>query len=67
MILIEEAGVSVPATNVTRLEANEGQPIFPTRRKLSGEQEREVTRLYRDTTMPVSEIARKFGIGETSV
>ena len=37
MILIEEAGVAVPATTVTRLEANEGQRIFPTRRKLSDE------------------------------
>ena len=43
MILIEEAGVPVPATTVTRLEANEGQRIFPTRRKLTDEQEREVT------------------------
>ena len=38
MILIEEAGVPVPATTVTRLVANEGQRIFPTRRKLTDEQ-----------------------------
>ena len=55
------------ATTVTRLEANEAQRILPTRRKLSEEQEGEVTRLYADTTMAVSEIARTFGIGESSV
>src|SRR5216683_4261834 len=55
------------ATTVTRPEANEAQRIRPTRRKLSEEQEGEVTRLYADTTMAVSEIARKFGIGESSV
>src|SRR6266852_1107917 len=57
----------VGATTVTRLETNEAQRILPTRRKLSEEQEGEVTRLYADTTMAVSEIARKFGIGESSV
>jgi|SRR5579884_1572241 len=37
------------------------------RRKLSSEQELEVTRLYTETTTPVSEISRRFGIGEGSV
>src|SRR6266568_5597147 len=38
-----------------------------TRRKLSDEQEREVTRLYGETETPVSEISKRFGIGESSV
>ena len=72
LALGEEANATAPtppagATTVTRLEANEAQRILPTRRKLSEEQEGEVTRLYADTTMAVSEIARKFGIGESSV
>src|ERR671939_684696 len=38
-----------------------------TRRKLSEQQEREVTRLYAETDTPVSEISKRFGIGESSV
>ena len=38
-----------------------------TRRKLSDEQEREVTRLYAETETPVSEISKRLGIGESSV
>jgi transposase-like protein len=67
-------GASAPAptppagsTTVRRLEANEATRVLPTRRKLSDEQDGEVTRLYADTTLPVSEIARTFGIGESSV
>ena len=50
-----------------RLEANEVQRAGGTARKLSDEPEREVTRLYAETTTPVSEIARTFGIAESSV
>jgi transposase-like protein len=38
-----------------------------TRRKLNDQQEREVTRLYAETETPVSEISKRFGIGESSV
>src|ERR1700704_7081182 len=38
-----------------------------TRRKLNDQQEREVTRLYSETETPVSEISKRFGIGESSV
>jgi DNA-directed RNA polymerase specialized sigma subunit len=38
-----------------------------TRRKLSEEQEAEVTRLYAETDTPPPEIAARFGIGESSV
>ena len=37
------------------------------RRKLTEDQEREVTRLYAETETPVSEISKRFGIGESSV
>src|SRR5215471_14530815 len=37
------------------------------RRKLTEEQEREFTRLYAETETPVSEISKRFGIGESSV
>ncbi len=36
-------------------------------RKLSDEQELELTRLYSETETPVPDIARRFGIGEASV
>jgi hypothetical protein len=36
-------------------------------RKLSDEQEREVTRLYADTATPLGQIGQRFGIGQTSV
>ena len=55
------------STSVKQPEVDEAQRVPPSRRKLSDEQERELTRLYADTTMPVSEIARTLGIGESSV
>src|SRR6266852_8472997 len=55
------------SSTVERLEANEAKRVIPTRRKLGDEQEGELTRLYADTAMPVSEIARMYGIGESSV
>src|SRR6266851_2543738 len=55
------------SSTVERLEANATKRVIPTRRKLGDEQEGELTRLYADTTMPVSEIARMYGIGESSV
>jgi len=55
------------STTVSQRETNEARRSPPTRRKLSDEQEGEVTRLYAMTPMPVSEIARMFGIAESSV
>src|SRR2546422_1018825 len=55
------------SSTVEWLEANEAKRVIPTRRKLGDEQEGELTRLYADTAMPVSEIARMYGIGESSV
>src|SRR5690242_21558029 len=45
----------------------QGDGARGTRRKLDDEQEREVTRLYAETETPVSEISKRFGIGESSV
>src|SRR5437763_12075267 len=47
--------------------AAEGEAATGSRRKLSEDQEREVTRLYSETETPVSEISKRFGIGESSV
>src|SRR5207248_2035431 len=44
-----------------------GDSATGTRRKLTDQQEREVTRLYSETETPVSEISKTFGIGESSV
>ncbi len=68
----EEANTPAPSslavsTGVPRREVNESQRVVPTRRKLSDEQESEVTRLYAETSTPVPEIAHTFGIGESSV
>src|SRR5437016_9915829 len=45
----------------------QGDGAGTTRRKLSDQQEREVTRLYAETETPVSEISKRYGIGESSV
>src|SRR5438067_13808186 len=45
----------------------QGDGATTTRRKLNDSQEREVTRLYSETETPVSEISKRFGIGESSV
>src|SRR5436190_3347711 len=47
--------------------AAEGEAATGSRRKLTEDQEREVTRLYSETETPVSEISKRFGIGESSV
>ena len=52
---------------VTRLTAEEGRRVFPTRRKLTDEQAREVARLYAETDTPVEAIARQFSISQASV
>src|SRR5207253_9536953 len=45
----------------------QGDGAGTTRRKLNDQQEREVTRLYAETETPVSEISKRYGIGESSV
>src|SRR5713101_4953170 len=48
-------------------EGAQGDGATTTRRKLNDQQEREVTRLYAETETPVSEISKRYGIGESSV
>jgi transposase-like protein len=63
--------MTAPAS--TEQVANVGAPNEPKRRgrsplrKLSDEQELELTRLYSDTETAVPEIARRFAVGESSV
>jgi hypothetical protein len=53
-------------TPTPSLESIRPEGVFP-RRKLSDEQEREVSRLYADTATPLGQIGQRFGIGQTSV
>jgi hypothetical protein len=55
-----------PATPETTPAPTLPKGVFPLR-KLTDEQEHEVIRLYADTTTPLVEIGRRFGIGQTSV
>jgi len=41
--------------------------VFPPPRKLTDEQERELTRLYAETRTPLADIARAFSVSEVSV
>ncbi len=65
---MDEAASTAGATTAESTEQTETGPkrVFPSR-KLSDDQEREVTRLYAETGTPLAEIARRFGIGQTSV
>jgi transposase-like protein len=58
---------SAETPSVTRLGADETRRTFPPRRRLDAEQEREVTRLYAETTTSVPQISKQFGIGQSSV
>ena len=52
-------------STVSRRSGTRG--VFPPPRKLNDEQEHELVRVYSETRTPTSEIARTFGISETSV
>jgi transposase-like protein len=62
-----EAEQAAQLPSARTLGAEEAGRVSRPRRKLSDEQEREVTRLYAETTTAVPEIAGRFGIGESSV
>ncbi len=62
-----EADEAAASASMRRVGAEEARRGVPPRRKLSDEQEREVTRLYAETSTPTAEIARRFGIAESSV
>jgi hypothetical protein len=63
-VLMDNASDS---TSTVSRRSGSGRGVFPPPRKLSDEQERELARLYSETRTPTSEIARTFGISETSV
>jgi len=62
-----------PSSIATVESATMDQPSAATQRrrsplrKLSDDQELELVRLYSDSDTPVSEIARRFGVGESSI
>ncbi len=62
---MEPTGSSTTAESTEPAEMGPKR-VFPTR-KLTDDQEREVTRLYAETTTPLAEIAQRFEIGPTSV
>jgi transposase-like protein len=62
-----EADTATKSPSVKQVGAEEAPRVFPPLRKLSDEQERELTRLYAEGTMPAREIARRFGIAESSI
>jgi len=57
---------SVTSSAESEQQSSSGRERSPLR-KLSDEQELELTRLYSDTETPVPDIARRFGVGESSV
>jgi hypothetical protein len=55
---------SAPASTTEKTSSTDKRSA---RRKLTDDQEREVTRLYSQTETPVPDISKQFGIGESSV
>jgi transposase-like protein len=55
------------STSTVARRSRSARGVFPPPRKLSDEQERELARLYPETGTSTSEVARTFGISETSV
>jgi transposase-like protein len=55
-----------PEPEEARLE-RKAEPERSPRRRLSPEQQREVARVYAETSAPTSEIRKRFGIGESSL
>lgn len=66
---IAPAETSPSPEHVTASEATGARPkgVFPPARKLSDDQERELTRLYGEGGTPIADIARTFGLSEVSV
>jgi transposase-like protein len=60
----EEPSVTSPTASDQQSPSGRGRSPL---RKLSDEQELELTRLYSETETPVPDIARRFGVGESSV
>jgi len=60
---------SSPTSEDAALAENDIRPVgvFPPPRKLTADQERELTYLYAETTTPIADIAQTFSISEVSV
>jgi len=58
-----------PTTGEMALAETDSRPVgvFPPPRKLTAEQERELTRQYAETGTPIADIARTFSLSEVSV
>ena len=55
------------AESARETQASAARPAGSRRRRLSPDEERDIARLYADTSMPTSEIRERFGIGESSL
>src|SRR4030088_213752 len=67
MVTTDTSGSTSTGSDAGSSAGAQGDGATTTRRKLNDAQEREVTRLYSETETPVSEISKRFGIGESSV
>ncbi len=58
-----------PTTDEVTIAETGSRPVgvFPPPRKLTAEQERELTRQYAETSTPIADIARTFSLSEVSV
>ncbi len=58
-----------PTTEETTFAETDDRPVgvFPPPRKLTADQERELTRQYAETSAPIADIARTFSLSEVSV
>jgi transposase-like protein len=55
------------AESPTEARASATRPAGSRRRRLSPDEQRDIARLYADTSTPTSEIRERFGIGESSL
>ncbi len=64
-----ESAEPSPTTDEATFPEADARPVgvFPPPRKLTTEQERELTRQYAETSTPIADIARTFSISEVSV
>jgi transposase-like protein len=61
-------GIQDPSVESAReTQASAARPAGSRRRRLSPDEERDIARLYADTSTPTSEIRERFGIGESSL
>jgi transposase-like protein len=57
----------VAVEGVQRVQASTSKPGARRRRRLSNDEEREIARLYAETSTPTSQIRERFGIGDGSL